>query len=395
LNELDTFRQEVRNWLEANCPASMRTPASEEEMVWSSRNITFQSEDQRLWFERMRDKGWFTPDWPEAYGGGGLNRKQARILEQEMARLGCRQPQINLGIWMLGPVLLEFGTEEQKQTHLPPMAKGEVRWCQGFSEPNAGSDLASLQMKAVEDGDDYVVTGSKIWTSYADKSDAIYCLVRTDANAPKHEGISFLLIDMTSPGITVKPIELISGKSHFCEVFFDEVWVPKENLIGKVNGGWAVAKRLMQHERAAIANLGDQGQCNFRLGKTAKQYYPVVDNKIADAVTRDKVAQFDMDEMAYNLTLQRVMEEAKQGGGPGPAASIFKYYSTELEKRKTESLLAILGTQGLGWEDDAFSEDELSITRSWLLAKAMSIGGGTSEIQLNVIAKRVLGLPSD
>lgn len=395
MNDLDNFRQEVRDWLEANCPASMRTPASEEEMVWSSRNITFQSEDQRLWFERMRDKGWFTPDWPEAYGGGGLNRKQARILEQEMARLRCRQPQINLGIWMLGPVLLEFGTEEQKQTHLPLMAKGEMRWCQGFSEPNAGSDLASLQMKAVEDGDDYVVTGSKIWTSYADKSDAIYCLVRTDADAPKHEGISFLLIDMTAPGITVKPIELISGKSHFCEVFFDEVRVPKDNLIGEVNGGWAVAKRLMQHERAAIANLGDQGQCNFRLGATAKKYYPVVDGKIADAVTRDKIAQFDMDEMAYNLTLQRVMEEAKQGGGPGPAASIFKYYSTELEKRKTESLLAILGTQGLGWEDDTFSEDELSITRSWMLAKAMSIGGGTSEIQLNVIAKRVLGLPSD
>lgn len=396
MDNIESFRQEVRNWLETNCPESMRSPAGEDEMVWSGRNVAFQSDDQKLWFERMRDKGWFTPDWPSSYDGGGLDRKQTRILEQEMQRINCRQPQINLGIWMLGPVLLEFGTEEQKQAHLPPMARGEIRWCQGFSEPNAGSDLASLQMKAVDDGDDYVVTGSKIWTSYADKSDAIYCLVRTDANAKKHEGISFLLIDMTAPGITIKPIELISGKSHFCEVFFDEVRVPKTNLIGEVNGGWTVAKRLMQHERNAIANLGDQGQCNYRLGETAKQYYPIVNGKIADAVIRDRIATFDMDEMAFNLTLQRVMEEAKQSGGAGPAASIFKYYSTELEKRKTESLLAILGSQGLGWEseNDSFSDDELSITRSWLLAKAMSIGGGTSEIQLNVIAKRVLGLPS-
>ena len=396
MEQLESFRQEVRDWLEANCPMSMRSPAGEDEMLWSSRNISFQSEDQKLWFERMRDRGWFTPDWPRKYGGGGLDRSQIRILEQEMKRLNCRPPQINLGIWMLGPVLLEFATEEQKQTHLPPMARGEMRWCQGFSEPNAGSDLASLQMKAVPDGDEYIVSGSKIWTSYADKSDAIYCLVRTDPNAKKHEGISFLLIDMASPGITIKPIELISGKSHFCEVFFDDVKVPKSNLIGKVNDGWRIAKRLMQHERSAIANLGDQGQCNFRLGVTAKSYYQVIDGKIADAVVRDRIAGLDMDELSYVLTLQRAAEEAKQKGGIGPTASIFKYYSTELEKRKTETLVSILGSQGLGWsnEGNCFSQDELSITRGWLLAKAMSIGGGTSEIQLNIIAKQVLGLPT-
>lgn len=410
--ELDDFRRDVRAWLEANCPDSMRTPASDEdEVVWGGSQVSFKTEDHRLWFERMRDKGWFTPQWPTEYGGGGLSSEQAGILAREMARLHCRQPQINLGIWMLGPVLLEFGTQEQKQTHLPPMARGEVRWCQGFSEPNAGSDLASLQMKAVPDGDDFIVTGSKIWTSHADKSDAIYTLVRTDPEAKKQEGISFLLIDMASPGITTKPIELISGKSHFCEVFFDQVRVPQKNLVGELNSGWTVAKRLMQHERQAMAHLGDEGQSPYSLADMAKQYLGcraaeagAADSdatEIADAVMRDRVAALDMDDMAYKLTLRRAAEEIAAGDDALATTSTFKYYSTELEKRKNEALMAILGTRALGWDgglsDEAggsFTADELAVTRGWLSSKVMSIGGGTTEIQLNVIAKRVLGLPS-
>jgi len=394
---LQEFRIEVRQWLEKNCPQSMRIPAANEtEMVWSGKNVKFLNQDQQLWFERMRDKGWFTPAWPSDYQGGGLSDKQARILEQEISAINARPAQINLGVWMLGPVLLEFGTEAQKQEHLPPMARGEIRWCQGFSEPNAGSDLASLQMKAIDDGDDFIVTGSKIWTSYADESDAIYALVRTDFDAAKHTGISFLMIDMTLPGITVKPIELISGKSHFSEVFFDEVRVPKANMVGELNKGWNVAKRLMQHERVAIGKLQGEGQCNYRLSTMAKKHHEINQyGQLSDVVLRDQIANFDMDEHAFGLTMQRVMEEAKAGIDSSAVSSIFKLYGTELEKRKTEGLLSILGSQGLGWHSEGFTDDEQSITRSWLMSKAMSIGGGTSEIQLNVIAKRVLGLPTE
>ncbi|NIB41029.1 acyl-CoA dehydrogenase [Pseudomaricurvus alkylphenolicus] len=388
------FRQQVRQWLRDNCPVSMRTPAAEDEQIWGGRHIEFQSREQQQWFERMRDKGWFAPDWPIEYGGGGLDRKQAAILNQEMTRLQCRPPQLNLGIWMLGPVLLEFGSEAQKQEHLPRMARGEIRWCQGFSEPNAGSDLAGLQMKAESDGDDYIVNGAKIWTSYANKSDWIYALVRTDPKAAKHDGISLLLIDMTSPGIEAKPIELISGESHFCEVFFENVRVPKANLVGEVNGGWSVAKRLMQHERAAIANFGGESESPYVLHQLAKEYIGEHQGRIADPVIRDQVVSIDINEKAFALTLRRTMEEAKQGAGNGAATSIFKYCSTEQQKQKGELLLKILGNRALGWEGDDYSDQELAITRDWLQSKTLSIGGGTSEIQLNIIAKRVLGLPA-
>ena len=184
MSTIEQFREETRAWLEANCPASMRTPMPEDELIWGGREIQFKNDDQRLWFERMRDKGWFAPDWPTEYGGGGLDAEQAAVLSNEMRRLGCRPPQINLGIWMLGPVLLEFGSEEQKRELLPPMTRGETRWCQGFSEPNAGSDLASLKTSAREEGDDFIVNGTKIWTSYGNKSDWMYALVRTCPQLP-------------------------------------------------------------------------------------------------------------------------------------------------------------------------------------------------------------------
>ncbi len=258
MQDIETFRAETRRWLESNCPAAMRQPLTPEEMVWSGSQVSFTSEDQRLWFERMRDRGWFAPGWPAAVGGGGLHPKQARIVEEEMRRLGCRPPQFNLGVWMLGPVLLEIGTEAQQAEHLLPMMQGRARWCQGFSEPNAGSDLASLKTSARLDTDgDFIVNGSKIWTSYGDAADWMYALVRTDTTVRKQEGISFVLIDMKSPGVTVKPIELISGKSSFCEVFFDAVRVPARQLVGPLNGGWSVAKKLLQHERAAMSKFSE------------------------------------------------------------------------------------------------------------------------------------------
>ncbi|MDE2160188.1 MAG: acyl-CoA dehydrogenase family protein, partial [Burkholderiales bacterium] len=259
MNDLESFRVDTRAWLEANCPPAMRQPIVADEMLWAGSRLRFGSEDQRLWFERMRDRGWIAPDWPRDYGGGGLTRAQARVLDEELRRLGCRQPQYNLGVWMLAPVLLELGSEEQKREHLIPMAQGRMRWCQGFSEPNAGSDLASLKTAARIDGDDFVVDGAKIWTSYGDLADWMYALVRTDPAAKKQRGISFILIDMRSPGITVKPIELISGKSSFCEVFFDAVRVPRRQLVGPLNDGWTVAKKLLAHERAAMSKFTEGG----------------------------------------------------------------------------------------------------------------------------------------
>lgn len=397
MTELEKFRQEVANWLQENCPPSMRKPIVAEEMVWGSSKLEFLNEDQKLWFERMRDRGWFAPTWPKEYGGGGLTAKEARILEAEMARLGCRQPQYNLGVWMLGPVLVEVGTHEQKLEHLVPMMRGEQRWCQGFSEPNAGSDLASLKTSAKrisdEQGDAYIVNGGKIWTSDGDKGDWMYALVRTSNEGKKQDGISFLLIDMKSPGVTVKPIELISGKSSFCQVFFDDVRVPARQLVGKEGEGWALAKKLLQHERAAMSKFTEGGAPSHNAIETALPYMVDASGKVCDPVLRDRLAHVQMDAQAFALTHRRVTEMAlarKDVSGP---SSIMKLVQTEQEVVKYELLEQVLGMRGLGWEGDSFSSDELEVCRAWLRSKSYTIAGGSSEVQLNIIAKRVLGLP--
>ena len=397
MTELETFKQEVAQWLEANCPASMRRPIVSEEMVWGSSKLQFQSEDQKLWFERMRDRGWFAPSWPKEYGGGGLSPKEARILETEMARLGCRQPQYNLGVWMLGPVLVEVGTHEQKLEHIVPMMQGAQRWCQGFSEPNAGSDLASLKTSAKrvsdEQGEAYIVNGGKIWTSDGDKGDWMYALVRTSNEGKKQDGISFILIDMKSPGVTVKPIELISGKSSFCQVFFDDVRVPVRQLVGKEGEGWALAKKLLQHERAAMSKFTEGGAPSHDALKTALPYMVDEQGQVNQPVLRDKLAAVLMDAQAFALTHRRVTEKAlarKDVSGP---SSIMKLVQTEQEVAKYELLELAMGLRGLGWEGDDFSADELDVCRAWLRSKSYTIAGGSSEVQLNIIAKRVLELP--
>lgn len=395
MSSLEDFRRETRAWLDANCPAAMRTPMLDNELVWGGRTLAFRTEDQRLWFERMRDKGWFCPDWPVEYGGGGLSPEQNAVLEAEMRRLRCRPPQINLGIWMLGPVVLEFCTEEQKRALLPPMARGEIRWCQGFSEPNAGSDLASLKTSAVDAGDHFIVNGTKIWTSYGDKSDWMYMLVRTDPASPKQQGISLLVVDMDSPGIEARPIDLISGKSSFCQVFFDNVKVPKRQLIGPLNGGWTLAKALLQHERRAMSKFGEFSlPTHFDLLSIAGKYLPsAASSSPADMVLRQRVFAMAMDEMAYSLTVQRMGEQARAGSNVSGLMSIMKLVHSEQEKDKFEVLVDVLGHRALGWEGDAFEAQELSLTKAWLGSFAQTIAGGSSEVQLNVIAKRVLELP--
>jgi acyl-CoA dehydrogenase len=393
--ELEVFAAKTREWLEANCPQSMRSPvASEDDTVWGGRNASYKNPDAKLWLDRMAERGWTTPNWPSEYGGGGLSLDEARILSQELRRIHARQPLTSFGISMLGPVLLEYGTDEQKKRFLPEIAKGQTRWCQGYSEPGSGSDLASLQTRATLEGDHYTVTGQKIWTSYADKSDWIFCLVRTEPKASKHDGISFLLFDMASPGVTVSPIKLISGSSPFCQTFFEDVRVPADNLVGKRGGGWTIAKALLQHERSMIAGLGAFGSGRvLPLHQVAKEQVGDAGGRIADPVLRDRVAQQDLDALCFSLTGKRSQDQMKKGQGPGFAASMFKLYGTELNKRRSELLMSLYGSNALGWEGEGFGEDELATTRGWLRSKGNSIEGGTSEIQLNVIAKRVLGLP--
>lgn len=389
----NAFRDEVRGWLEDNCPASMRTPMLPDETPGGGRRAQYKNADTKVWLDRCAERGYTAPSWPKEYGGAGLNKDQVVVLQQEMQRINARPALVGMGLSMIGPALLEYGTEVQKQEHLPKIVRGDIWWCQGYSEPGSGSDLASLRTSAVEDGDDFIINGQKIWTSGADNADWMFCLVRTDFDAPKHDGISFVLFDMTTPGITVKPILLISGYSPFCETFFDNVRVPKSNLVHELNKGWTVGKRLLQHERSMIGGIGG-GQKTTSIEEYALQYVGKdAHGKVADPVLRNDILAHRMSDKAFGLTMRRSVEESATGNAPGAVSSMFKYYGTEQNKGKYELLLNVLGTQSLGWTGDDFKDDELSTTRAWLRSKANSIEGGTSEVQLNILAKRVLGLP--
>ena len=396
--DLDAFRAELRDWLEQSCPESLRGPYDPQVGgYWGGRKRDQADPDARLWCDRCAERGYTAPTWPREYGGAGLDRAQARVLQEEMARIQARPPLSSIGILMLGPMLLEMATEEQKREHIPPMVRGEIRWCQGYSEPGAGSDLASLQTRAEDRGDHFVVNGQKIWTSYANDSDWIFCLVRTDPDAPKHAGISFLLIDMDQPGVTTSPIELISGSSPFCQTFLEDARAEKRNLIGGLNGGWNVAKRLLQHERQGIASsFGGGVRAGGELSPVdaARKYIGVdAEGRIGDPLVRSRIASLEMNQQAFAATVRRSGDEARAGQDVGAASSIFKLGGTELNQERYELLISILGVQGLGWEGEGFEDPELKTTRSWLRSKANTIEGGTSEVQLNIIAKRVLGLP--
>lgn len=392
MSDLNTFRTETRAWLEANCPESMRVPIRSFEDIYNGgRNPEMSHPDQKVWCDRMAERGWTVPEWPKAYGGGGLNKEEAKVLREEMARIGARPALDSFGISMLGPALLKFGNEEQKLEHLPPIVRGEIRWCQGYSEPNAGSDLASLATRAEDKGDHYLVNGQKIWTSYANKADWIFCLVRTDNTGSKHEGISFVLFDMATPGVTTRPIKLISGSSPFCETFFDDVPVLKKNLVGEEGKGWTIAKYLLTHEREMISSFGAAGG-KKTLGQRAAENMGIdASGRLRAGTLRSVIAQYQLDTLAFAATMEKVKDEAKAGQGLGPASSIFKYYGTELNKRRNELLLSVEGESALGWSGEEYNEGE--IARAWLRSKGNSIEGGTSEVQLNIVAKRVLGLP--
>jgi alkylation response protein AidB-like acyl-CoA dehydrogenase len=400
--DLDTFRAEVRAWLEANYPAELRDPdaQTDPEAVWGGRAFEGDKgagDPQIVWMRRVAEQGWTTPAWPKAYGGAGLTAAQARIIDQEIARGRYRPPLLSFGIWMLGPVLLEYANEEQKQEHLPKIVRGEIRWCQGYSEPGAGSDLASLATKCVDMGDHWQIDGQKVWTSYADKADWCFCLVRTDPSK-KHEGISFVLIDMRLPGVETRPIKLISGESPFCETFFTGVKIPKGNLVGKINGGWEIAKRLLQYERQNIsAGFGEGGGVGggsaADLAEIAKTYLGLEDGVLTDLELRRRITESKMNAQALRQTIGRIAAESRASNGPSAATSIIKYAAAEFAKARAELVVEAMGAQGLGWDGEGFDAAELAAVHGWLRTKANSIEGGTSEVNLNVISKRVLGLP--
>ncbi|MEM9621089.1 MAG: acyl-CoA dehydrogenase family protein [Pseudomonadota bacterium] len=391
--DLESFRQQTRAWVAENFPSTLTNKVIDAESAPDGPLAA----DLDVWRQRLAEKGWGAPTWPVEYGGAGLSQAESRIIGQEFFRVGAANPiplLAGMGVTMVGPTVLEYGTDEQKAKHLPGIASGEVRWCLGLSEPNAGSDLASLSTKAVDEGDCFVVNGQKIWTSGADISQWCGALVRTDPTAKKHDGISFVMLPMDQPGVETKPIRLIAGASPFCETFFNDARAEKTDLLGDLNDGWNVIKRLLQHERQSQTTArGSEGSA-ATLQDIAKQYVGTDSaGQLADTDLRSRLATHLMDAQAHRLTIARITAEAKGNVEVSAAASILKNSATQVAQTKAELTVEIMGNQGLGWEGEQFSQTELNSVREWLSGKAISIYGGSFEVQNNIISKNILGLP--
>ena len=388
--DLEAFREEAKAYIGEKCPDSMRNRAVHFEDAFEIYN----NADADRWRDAMAERGWTAPTWPTEYGGGGLDFEENQVLQQEMAAAKALPPSVGMGLAMIGPTLLEFGTDEQKQRHLPKIVSGEVRWCQGYSEPGSGSDLASLQTKAVMEGDHFVLNGQKIWTSGAQHAHWMFALVRTDPDAAKHDGISFVLLEMDQPGVTVKPIALISGSSPFCETFFDSAVARRDDLVGELNKGWTVGKRLLQYERSASSvRIKKKGKPVNPYAVVAKKYLGDIGGKLVNPEAREKITKQTMLEKSLQLTIQRVADESRSGKAPGATTSIFKLVGSTVAKDGSSLKSELRGIAGVGWEGYGFTEEEAESTRGWLRDRAVTIYGGTNEVQMNIISKRVLGLP--
>jgi len=393
MTDLDRFRAETRAWLETHCPPGARGLG---QVAWGSRRIALEP-DVRLWLERMAERGWTVPTWPREYGGAELSRAEYTILIDELKRIDARTPLTGRGVNYIGPTILELGTDEQKARWLPGIARGEGGWAMGYSEPGAGSDLASLTTRAVLEGDHYVINGRKTWTSDAMDCDYIFVLARTNPSRSKHEGISLILVDMHQPGVQVRPIRLLSGASPFNETLFENAIARADDVIGGVDNGWTVGKRLLQYERSTHAGInisGSQGGrvTESRMPERVRRYAGEHEGRIADAALRDRLIRYEQNGHAQRLTQKRVIEELS-ARAPGFASSAVKLSGALHTQEGDELLLAAMGTRGLGWSGDGFEEAELEASRTWLRQKSLTIAGGTQEIQLNIIANRVLGLP--
>ncbi len=394
-------RRELRAWIEGNAPAGLRgTATTPFQGFWGGSTAAFESADQQAWFERCLARGWTAPTWPRAYGGADMPWDHYRVFKEELARLGLPLPLVGFGLTMIGPILLAEGTDAQRQRHLPDIVRGRARWCQGYSEPGAGSDLAALSTRAVPEGEDLVVDGQKTWTSHADQADWIFCLVRTNPTAKKQAGITFLVVDMRTPGITTRPIALISGSSPFCEVFFDRVRVPLANIVGTIDDGWRVAKSLLQHERGMVGESVAAGGArvpalmSYTLAEHALEVIGVdFSGRLADPLLRDAITANEMDQACMRLTVKRANDRMVLGAQPGPESSTLKLVGTELNQRRWELAMRIAGLDGLEWEGGPGGERERAIVRQWLRSRGNTIEGGTSEIQRNIVARSVLSLP--
>jgi alkylation response protein AidB-like acyl-CoA dehydrogenase len=382
------FRDEVRAFIADNYPREMRVPNPETDLS---------KEQMLLWHRILHEKGWIAPLWPKEYGGPGWSITRRFIFEQETSRAGTLPP-LAFSVTMVGPVIYTFGTTEQKEKFLPRILSGDDWWCQGYSEPGSGSDLASVRTKAVRDGDHYIVNGHKTWTTLAQHADWIFCLVRTDPSAKPQSGISFLLIDMRSPGVTVRPIITIDGSHEVNDVFLEDVRVPVANLIGEENRGWTYAKFLLGNERTSMAGIGRSMRYLNRLKRIVKVEIPDGDPAQIEFV-RD-IARIELDVLALEATELRVVGQMARGIDPGPAASLFKIRGTEIFQSITELTHRAIGNYGLAIREHPVSANHFmpgpdyghTASEKYLNSRKLSIYGGSNEIQRNIIAKAVLGL---
>jgi alkylation response protein AidB-like acyl-CoA dehydrogenase len=382
------FRDEARTFIAENYPREMRVPNAETDLT---------KEQSLLWHRILHKKGWIAPLWPKEYGGTGWSITQRFIWEQETSRAGVLPP-LAFSVTMVGPVIYTYGNELQKERFLPRILSGDDWWCQGYSEPGSGSDLASVRTKAVRDGDDYIVNGHKTWTTLAQHADWIFCLVRTDPAAKAQAGISFLLIDMKTPGVTVRPIITIDGSHEVNDVFLENVRVPAENLIGEENKGWTYAKFLLGNERTSMAGIGRSTRYLNRLKEIVKKEIPEGDPTSSEFVK--DIAKVELDVLALEATELRVVAQMSRGIDPGPAASLFKIRGTEIFQRITDLIHRAIGNCGLALREHPAGANVFvpgpdyghTASERYLNSRKLSIYGGSNEIQRNIIAKAVLGL---
>lgn len=387
MEPLTRFRSELADWLELNCPPSMRTPMPDSESPLGGSRIPPPNPETAIWMNRCADRGLTLPLVPKEYGGGGMTHTQAAIYYEELDRLGMRLPLMGTGPAMVAPTLVQFGTDEQKLYYLPRIVRGIDRWAQGFSEPEAGSDLAALRLAAVREGEEYVLNGQKIWNSWADKSDMLITLVRTDPRAqPRQRGISILMINLDLPGVIVRPIRMLNGDAEFCEVFFDNVRVPVSCRLGPENDGWSVTKWFLVADR-----------------RSSRRWFDAIMDLDLPSLWRasgdpspelaSNVAANELDQIAINLTLDRVERLEAEGQNVDLYANVIKYWQMEHLKRRYD-LASLLGENfRIGWSDELQDKKDIKLTKEWLYSRAHSLGGGSSEVQLNIIAKHGLHLP--
>lgn len=382
--EDEKFRVMVREWIDENLPDDFKNR--------SDTGAVSSKENRLPWYKALAEKGWLCASWPEDAGGPGWTLAQQSIFAEEASSRGA--PGGDMGVTMIGPLLIEYGTDEQKKRYLPKITEASEFWCQGYSEPNAGSDLASLSLRAERDGDDYILNGQKIWTSGANESDMIFILVRTNPTSEKRQtGISFVVAPMDSPGIRIEPIRQITGESHFYETFFTDVRVPVANRIGKENEGWTLAKRLLAHERVGLGSAKSYRSSLMRVIDLAKGIYKGPNGRISDPTVRQKLARLSMHLDALSAVDYRILTQTLHGNMPGPESSIVKLFGSELFQEICDVALEVQGPVAQLWKDPNHEDIEQGWPRMAVMSRSYSIFSGTSEVQRNIISERVLGMP--